>query len=205
MQAGIDSLAAVDLRRELTTAFKLEPDVLPPTLVFDYPSVEAIAEFLLPLLPPPLLLQHPPWSASDAAGTVGQAPSARLKAAGNDPAAVSLSDEATATDAATSAPERGRARRHLPPINPNAPTLTRQQPGSIRLSVCHAASACLLSFAGCVDAVKTILSTASHLSSVGTRVGQMSRVCQMSKYHVCQLSYVCQLSDHRVSASAGRG
>lgn len=122
MQAGMDSLAAVDLRRELTTAFKLEPDALPPTLVFDYPSVEAIAEFLLPLLPPLLQAVHdPPWSAP---GTAGQAPpSVAVVAAGDDPAPP---DGAAATKAAAGALERGRARRPLPPINPNAPTLTRQ-------------------------------------------------------------------------------
>lgn len=51
MQAGLDSLAAVDLRRELIAVFGLDADALSPTLVFDYPSVEAIAEHLLPLLP----------------------------------------------------------------------------------------------------------------------------------------------------------
>lgn len=57
MQAGLDSLAAVDLRRELTSLFLLGPDALSPTLVFDYPSVEAIAEHVLPLLPlPPLTM-----------------------------------------------------------------------------------------------------------------------------------------------------
>lgn len=53
MQAGLDSLAAVDLRRELASLFLLGPDALSPTLVFDYPSVEAIAEHVLPLLPLP--------------------------------------------------------------------------------------------------------------------------------------------------------
>ena len=43
MTAGLDSLGAVELRKELATLSDAE---LPATLIFDYPSVEAIAELL---------------------------------------------------------------------------------------------------------------------------------------------------------------
>ena len=43
MTAGLDSLGAVELRKELATLSDAE---LPATLIFDYPSAEAIAELL---------------------------------------------------------------------------------------------------------------------------------------------------------------
>ncbi len=43
MTAGLDSLGAVGLRKELATLSGLD---LPATLIFDYPSAEGIAEFL---------------------------------------------------------------------------------------------------------------------------------------------------------------
>ncbi|GAB4814934.1 hypothetical protein N2152v2_001980 [Parachlorella kessleri] len=43
MQAGLDSLAAVELRNTLSSRFGVE---LPPTAVFDYPTSAALAEFI---------------------------------------------------------------------------------------------------------------------------------------------------------------
>ena len=44
MEAGLDSLGAVELRNALSTRFNL-PD-LPATLTYDYTTIEAIAGYL---------------------------------------------------------------------------------------------------------------------------------------------------------------
>ena len=43
MEAGLDSLGAVDLRNALSNAFGVE---LPPTATLDYPTVDALANFI---------------------------------------------------------------------------------------------------------------------------------------------------------------
>lgn len=43
MEAGLDSLGAVELRNALSEAFQLQ---LPATAIFDYPTVAALAHFI---------------------------------------------------------------------------------------------------------------------------------------------------------------
>ena len=43
IQAGVDSLAAVELRNSLSTMFAIS---LPATLIFDYPTIAAISSFV---------------------------------------------------------------------------------------------------------------------------------------------------------------
>ena len=103
MTAGLDSLGAVELQKELAALTGLS---LPSTLVFDYPTAGAIVAHLLSMLPAaaakkPAGVQD---SASELPGSVITAP---------DP-----------EDGA--APPRPR-RRRAPPLNPNAPVLTKEQ------------------------------------------------------------------------------
>jgi acyl carrier protein len=46
MDLGVDSLMAVELRGSLSSSLKLDKK-LPATLIFDYPSIEEITDYLL--------------------------------------------------------------------------------------------------------------------------------------------------------------
>ncbi len=48
MSAGLDSLGAVELRKELASVTGLD---LPTTLIFDYPTTESITDLILDMLP----------------------------------------------------------------------------------------------------------------------------------------------------------
>ena len=48
-EAGLDSLGAVELRSSLATAFGLD---LPATLAYDYPTPDALADFIYQQLGP---------------------------------------------------------------------------------------------------------------------------------------------------------
>ena len=52
MEAGLDSLGAVELRAALSAAFGVE---LPATLTFDYPTISALSRYLATFAQPPLL------------------------------------------------------------------------------------------------------------------------------------------------------
>lgn len=58
MSSGLDSLGAVELRRELSA---ISGQDLPATLVFDYPTIDSMADFITSQLPPslaPILPNH---------------------------------------------------------------------------------------------------------------------------------------------------
>ena len=48
MSAGLDSLGAVELRKELASVTGLD---LPTTLIFDYPTTGSITDLILDMLP----------------------------------------------------------------------------------------------------------------------------------------------------------
>lgn len=48
MEAGLDSLAAVELRNSLSREFKLD---LLTTVIFDYPSIQALGQHMVSQLP----------------------------------------------------------------------------------------------------------------------------------------------------------
>ena len=49
MEAGLDSLGAVELRNSLATRYSLD---LPASLIFDYPTVAALSSFLAASIQP---------------------------------------------------------------------------------------------------------------------------------------------------------
>lgn len=62
MEAGLDSLAAVELRNALAEQFRVE---LPATLTFDYPSISAIAAFIGTVLTAEAPVMQREFSGSD--------------------------------------------------------------------------------------------------------------------------------------------
>jgi acyl transferase domain-containing protein/acyl carrier protein len=76
---GIDSLTAVELKTRLEQALSRE---LPATLAFDYPTIDALAEHVVTLLPGGV-----PGAAA-AAGPSGAAPAGLAQAAGPEPIAI---------------------------------------------------------------------------------------------------------------------
>jgi acyl transferase domain-containing protein/SAM-dependent methyltransferase len=70
MELGVDSLMAVQLRNLLGTALEI-PGALPATLMFDHPTIDALADYLETRLDPPTA--RPP-AVSDAAVSIPAAP-----------------------------------------------------------------------------------------------------------------------------------
>ena len=49
MEAGLDSLAAIDLRNAIERRFAVQ---LPATIIFDYPTVDALTDFIVSVAAP---------------------------------------------------------------------------------------------------------------------------------------------------------
>lgn len=98
MSSGLDSLGAVELRRELAN---ISGQDLPATLVFDYPTIDSMAEFITSQLPPPIpqvlpSLSHPARSA--------QPSPAQLSSVGRGPAPTAALAPARVISGAITAP-----------------------------------------------------------------------------------------------------
>jgi hypothetical protein len=77
MDLGVDSLMAVELRDRLRAGLPLERS-LPSTLIFDYPSIDAIAGLLESNLPGLAPMAAEPASAVDA-GTAASSRAAEIR------------------------------------------------------------------------------------------------------------------------------
>ena len=62
MEAGLDSIASVELRNAVAAHFQLD---LPATATFDYPTITALAGFLLSRQPAGTAGAAPPTAATD--------------------------------------------------------------------------------------------------------------------------------------------
>ena len=56
MSAGLDSIAGTDFTNTLAQQFEVE---LPPTLLFDYPTIESMAGFVAQTIPTVALVETP--------------------------------------------------------------------------------------------------------------------------------------------------
>lgn len=95
MSSGLDSLGSVELRRELAS---ISSQDLPVTLVFDYPTIDSMAEFITSQLPPPA-----PQALAPSARPSQPSP-AQLSSTGTRPGTVATLVPATKTRGAIMAP-----------------------------------------------------------------------------------------------------
>ena len=95
MSSGLDSLGAVELRRELATISSLD---LPATLVFDYPTIDSLADFIVSELPTPAA------AAARPAAAMPLAPQAMPRLAAAAATAASQSTAVPAPSGAITAP-----------------------------------------------------------------------------------------------------
>ncbi|KAL4457257.1 hypothetical protein ABPG75_012122 [Micractinium tetrahymenae] len=110
--AGMDSLGALELRKELGSVFGID---LPATFLFDYPTIEAVAEELADRVSNASLGFAAPEPAVDLAAA---APAEDAFAAGGSQQAEAAEQEPAANGAAARPAKPSR------PVNKNAPTLT---------------------------------------------------------------------------------
>ena len=74
MEAGLDSLGAVELRNTLATRYSLD---LPASLIFDYPTVAALSSFLVASMQP-MISQGVQYEPAETLGTVAAAGGAEV-------------------------------------------------------------------------------------------------------------------------------
>ena len=61
-EAGLDSLGTIELRNALSSAFNVD---LPATLVFDYPSISQISDYIASFVIPKEIHKHSPYHGHD--------------------------------------------------------------------------------------------------------------------------------------------